>query len=274
MDINAFVSFLYTNKEKSNKLIKPKEFDKQISMLYNLLNSDDANNTNIANLEHAGYFENVLWPSFSESSKNEVILSILKIINYKISQKVNIWDFFSKEEKIFINLFDKVTNLNIQELSPSDRFIYVSFLINCFQSLEIGYISKLCSKLINLPIWLRLSKETMKESLLLHSKYIKNWKKVSQFASEIYITKECFFIHNLLDNFLQILEKDQLENNSNFLFYEKFMEFLIDLLSQLHYRKFLLPLLKDRHFSELCIISKLNKKNQHEGNFHRKYYTI
>jgi len=267
MNINEYISFLYTNKENSFQQLKKKDFNKQINIIYQALHSEDHN---IANLEHAGFLEKVLWLSFKENSNhtnNEIIFSILKVINYKICQKVNIWDFFSKEDKTFVILFEKITNLNLTELLPNERFIYISFLINCFQSLEITYINSLCSKLINLPIWLRLSKESMKESLLLHSKYIKNWKKVSQFASEIYNKKECFFIHNLLDNYLKLLEYEVPKEDSDYAFYEKFIEFLIDLLSQLHYRKFLIPVLKDKHFNERCIISQLNKNNKHEGKF-------
>lgn len=62
----------------------------------------------------------------------------------------------------------------------------------------------------------------------------------------------------------QITGEVKLKKSSSFIFYEKFIELIIDLITQISTRKFILPLLKEKHFIERIKITKfylLNAEN-------------
>jgi hypothetical protein len=62
----------------------------------------------------------------------------------------------------------------------------------------------------------------------------------------------------------QITREIKLKKSSSFIFYEKFIELIIDLITQISTRKFILPLLKEKHFIERIKITKfylLNAEN-------------
>lgn len=62
--------------------------------------------------------------------------------------------------------------------------------------------------------------------------------------------------NNLNDQNNQIKGEIKLKKSSSFIFYEKFIELIIDLITQISTRKFILPLLKEKHFIERIKITK------------------
>ena len=253
MNKDEVISYLNNFQGDARKL------NDDIKIIYNFF-INETNLEMIANLEHSGILEKALWPNFNEKSPKELIIIIIIIINYKVNQKINVWEYFRSDVGKFNALFESATNFDIIRLLPIERSIFISFLINCFLCLEEKYIQTLCIKLVSMALWLRLSKESVKKLLIqyMSKEYINKWKKLSEVAKEIYITKPCLFMHNIVEGFLNVFENDKFENFENLFFYEKFIEFQIDLLCQIPTRRFYLPILKEKHFLERCLISKLS----------------
>jgi intron-binding protein aquarius len=245
-----------------NNLNSPefRNFQHELPKVYNYLTQQNSVET-IALIENSGLFEKFLWPGFNENSPFEQLFLIINIINYKVNQKINVWEHLRSNVEKFNLLFEQVTNIDILKLQSYERPVYIKFLIICFQNFEEKFIQNLCFKLVSMALWLRLSKDSIKKLLLqyMSKEYINKWRKISEVAKEIYNSKPCVFMHNLVDSFLMILENDSLENFENVFFYEKFIEFMIDLLSQIPTRRFFLPILREKHFLERCCISGISK---------------
>lgn len=248
---------IFIKNVKSSEIIN---YQEELPRLYKYLTNQTSIEV-VALIENSGLFEKHLLPEFNGNSSFEQLFLILLIINYKVNQKINVWEHFRNQVEKFNLLFEKVTNIDLLSLQSYERPVYINFLIICFQNFEEKFIQNLCFKLVSMALWLRLSKDSIKKLLLqyMSKEYINKWRKISEIAKEIYNSKPCVFMHNLVDSFLKIIENDKLKNSENVFFYEKFIEFMIDLLSQIPTRRFFLPILKEKHFIERCSISTLSK---------------
>jgi intron-binding protein aquarius len=240
---------------------------------------EERNNKNIltktllSSLEKMKYLENILLPRI-ENKKHEIskehIFSILIFINYKISLRVKIFDYIQQlNSEVFPKLFEKTIEYDLINQNDQERVIFIQFLINTYQSLEYKFINKSCLKLVSILLWVNLSKESIKNLLMENEKLIEKWKMLMQLSKKqnLVITKPCTFFNKLLEDFLKIIEiasHNENESNSNVeKLFIKFIEFLTDLLSQISTRKFLLPLLKEKHLFErsILVLEKLKLKN-------------
>ncbi|KAL2560065.1 hypothetical protein AAZV13_20G000600 [Glycine max] len=158
-------------------------------------------------------------------------------------------------------------------------------MINAFQSLEDEVVSRTILRLANLKSWYSLSYGRFQMELCLNPGLIKKWKRmikkepVKGDGSHLdpSTTVEVMFVRNLIEEFLEILdsqvfplkqlsgEDDELidatglglVNDACVLYCERFMEFLIDLLSQLPTRRYLRPLVADVAVVAKCHLSAL-----------------
>ena len=263
-----------------------------IDKIYKLIksNSNSFNFTkNILNkLDTQNFFNEILikiLPTFQKCEKNHTSAEqqknftffLLIFIKFKIKSRVNIFEFFGQSEKnqtLFKQIFEDITNFKLLELDDFEREILISFFILCYQNLEIKYVAQNCLKYISFFLWIRLSKKTIKKLLLENEKHIEKWKILIKLHKKenILNQKPSFFFNDLIEDFLNLFENQKIEDFFNidkinlssdmheeeksFLFYEKFIEFIIDLLTQISTRKFILPLLKEKHFLERLKISK------------------
>ncbi|KAH1033851.1 hypothetical protein GLYMA_20G000700v4 [Glycine max] len=152
-------------------------------------------------------------------------------------------------------------------------------------SLEDEVVSRTILRLANLKSWYSLSYGRFQMELCLNPGLIKKWKRmikkepVKGDGSHLdpSTTVEVMFVRNLIEEFLEILdsqvfplkqlsgEDDELidatglglVNDACVLYCERFMEFLIDLLSQLPTRRYLRPLVADVAVVAKCHLSAL-----------------
>lgn len=215
-------------------------------------------------LEKSKYLENILFPILQEKNlkiTKELIFSILIFINYKLSLRIKIFDYIAKIScDIFTKLFESVIEYDLFSLNNLERIIYIQFLIHTYQNIEHKYIAKSCLKLVSILLWVNLSKESIKNLLLENEKLIEKWKILIQLSKKqnLLDTKQSTFFSNLLDDFLSITESEYTEGQENL--YVKFIEFITDLISQISTRKFLLPLIKEKHFYERTTLGLENLK--------------
>ncbi|KAJ7534618.1 hypothetical protein O6H91_13G103100 [Diphasiastrum complanatum] len=247
----------------------------------------------VAVLEISQYLEKYLWPNFdAESATFEHVMSIVLMVNEKFRDNVPAWRCFHDREDVFPSFFKRVLDIKNEDctLTLKERTNYLLFMIHCFQSLEDKMVRSPVLRLVNLPLWQALSPGRLKMELFLHQQLRDHWKRflkrearsskaagaVGKFNQKL----EAKFIPALFKEFLSILDatvrvahengglsaetNDPLKEGipssvdaSALLYCERFVEFLIDLLSQLPTRRFVRAIVEDSAIVVKCRMSAL-----------------
>ncbi|XP_059437820.1 uncharacterized protein LOC132170745 [Corylus avellana] len=240
-------------------------------------------------LEVSQYLENYLWPNFDpETATFEHVMSMIIMVNEKFRENVAAWVCFYDRKELFKAFLERVLRLKEgRELSIAEKTNYLVFMINAFQSLEDEVVSETVLRLASLQSWHSLSYGRFQMELCLNMDLIKKWKRMmkrevkeASTRGEIFdpSTKlEVKFLRNLIEEFLEVLdskvfpqqqcvnEDDEVIDGNGLekvddacvLYCERFMEFLIDLLSQLPTRRYLRPLVADVAVVAKCHLSAL-----------------
>ncbi|ESW25025.1 hypothetical protein PHAVU_003G001700 [Phaseolus vulgaris] len=238
-------------------------------------------------LEVSQYLENYLWPHFDPLTATfEHVMSIIIMVNEKFRENVAAWTCFHERKDAFKGFLERVLRLKEgRELSIAEKTNYLVFMINAFQSLEDEVVSRTILRLASLKSWHSLSYGRFQMELCLNPGLSKKWKRmikkepVKGGGSHLdpSTTVEVMFVRNLIEEFLEILDSQVLPqkqfcggddeifdgtglglvNDACVLYCERFMEFLIDLLSQLPTRRYLRPLVADVAVVAKCHLSAL-----------------
>ncbi|CAL4914676.1 unnamed protein product [Urochloa decumbens] len=240
-------------------------------------------------LEVSQYLENYLWPHFDPADASfEHVMSIILMVNEKFRENVAAWTCFHDRKDAFKGFLWRVLKLKEEErtLNMAERTNYLLFMINAFQSLEDELVRETILQLVSLKLWNTLSFGRLQMELCLNPELIKKWTKIKRREakeakkadqptdpSEMLENK---FLRNLIEEFLEILDSKVIlssqyggeesvlneplsgqVDDSCVLYCERFMEFLIDMLSQLPTRRFLRPLVADVAVVAKCHLSAL-----------------
>lgn len=240
-------------------------------------------------LEVSQYLENYLWPNFDpEAATFEHVMSMIIMINEKFRENVAAWVCFYDRKEMFKAFLERVLRLKEgRELSIAEKTNYLVFMINAFQSLEDEVVSEIVLRLASLQSWHSLSYGRFQMELCLNTDLIKKWKRMmKREVKDAAKTGELFdpstkievkFLRNLIEEFLEVLDSKVFPQQQGFnevdevvdvngwaqvddacvLYCERFMEFLIDLLSQLPTRRYLRPLVADVAVVAKCHLSAL-----------------
>ncbi|KAH0981776.1 hypothetical protein GBA52_008953 [Prunus armeniaca] len=230
-------------------------------------------------LEVSQYLENYLWPNFDpETATFEHVMSMILMVNEKFRENVAAWVCFYDRKDVFKGFLERVLRLKSgRELSIAEKTNYLVFMINAFQSLEDEIVSNTVLTLASLESWHSLSYGRFQMELCFNPDLIKKWKKmIRKEAKEAAkrgepfdpsTTLEVQFLRNLIEEFLEIVVSMKMINlmliglehvdDACVLYCERFMEFLIDLLSQLPTRRYLRPLVADVAVVAKCHLSAL-----------------
>lgn len=240
-------------------------------------------------LEVSQYLENYLWPNFDpQTATFEHVMSMILMVNEKFRENVAAWACFYDRKDEFKGFLDRVLRLKEgRELSIPEKTNYLVFMIYAFQSLEDEIVSETVLRLASLQSWHSLSFGRFQMELCLNTDLIKKWKRMIKRESKD-ATKhgeqfdpscklESKFLRNLMDEFLEVLDfkvflRPDGDNgndgttdayslgqvdDASILYCERFIEFLIDLLSQLPTRRYLRPLVADVAIVAKCHLSAL-----------------
>ncbi|XP_058724177.1 uncharacterized protein LOC131595734 isoform X2 [Vicia villosa] len=237
-------------------------------------------------LEVSQYLENYLWPHFDPLTATfEHVMSIIIMVNEKFRENVAAWVCFHDKKDVFKEFLERVIRLKEgRELNIAEKTNYLVFMINAFQSLEDEVVRKTVLRLASLKSLSSLSFGRFQMELCLNPELVKKWKRMLKKEpvkggqhSDPSTAVEVTFLKNLIEEFLEILdshvfsqrqlsgEDDEvidetglwLINDACVLYCERFMEFLIDLLSQLPTRRYLRPLVADAAVVAKCHLSAL-----------------
>ncbi|KAI3845892.1 hypothetical protein MKX03_024501 [Papaver bracteatum] len=236
-------------------------------------------------LEVSQYLENYLWPNFDpETASFEHVMSMILMINEKFKENVAAWVCLSDKRDLFKSFLERVLRLKDQgrALTIAEKTNYLVFMINVFQSLENDIVSQTVLKLTNMQAWNCLSYGRLQMEMCDNPKLMEKWEKMIKKESKL--AKKCGeplerklevrFVKNLIEEFFEILDSQvfpqkQSDNegsqlggsvqvdNGCVLYCERFMEFLIDLLSQLATRRFLRDVVADVAVVPKCRLSAL-----------------
>ncbi|KAL6124939.1 hypothetical protein ACLB2K_077447 [Fragaria x ananassa] len=237
-------------------------------------------------LEVSQYLENYLFPNFdAESATFEHVMSMILMVNEKFRENVAAWVCFYDRKDAFKGFLGRVLRLKSErELSIAEKTNYLVFMINAFQSLEDEIVSETVLRLASFQSWHSLSYGRFQMELGLNSDLIKKWRRMVKREAAKHgesfdpsTALEVQFLRNLIEEFLEILDskvllpnhgvngEDQLldvngmehVDDACVLYCERFVELLIDLLSQLPTRRYLRPLVADVAVVPKCHLSAL-----------------
>lgn len=231
-------------------------------------------------LEVSQYLENYLWPNFDpETATFEHVMSMILMVNEKFRENVAAWISFYDRKDAFPAFLERVLRLKGQgrSLSIAEKTNYLLFMINAFQSLEDKIVSETVLRLAGFQSWYSLSFGRFQMELCLNPDLLKKWKRMTKREAKeaMKLGKsnpsnllEVKFVRNFIEEFLEVLDSkvfsrkqgdDELVDvdEACILYCERFMEFLIDLLSQLPTRRYLRPLVADVAVVAKCHLSAL-----------------
>lgn len=236
-------------------------------------------------------------PKFKQQLKDHVLKIVFKL-NKSFQEKIDVWHFFKPYESTFGPLLKAIARLALSrtpefQLSISDRYQLLTFLNYSFNSIEVEFVNKQIRKYLPLSIWMNLSESRRNRELSKLSTKIQNaWSKLleqdKKMDAEALEEKdfERRFMFNYTQQFLRILpgaitdqsdedsmddgqESDTKEecklNREYALYCQRFVEFMIDIESQLPLRRFFHAILDYIHFMEKCQLSELARHKSPEG---------
>lgn len=161
----------------------------------------------------------------------------------------------------FSDFFHKLVSMVCSgSLTVDDDFMssYVFFLINCNRSLENEILRGCVLRYVSLPIWESLSTHKLDAILDMNPTLLLHWKNHSEQSKSSSKKRDTEYlaqwIPKLLTDFVVSVESATLESSTRIrvLYFERFAEFLIDLLSQMTTRRFLNALVNDVHMIVRC----------------------
>ncbi|KAK5723097.1 hypothetical protein LTR17_013967 [Elasticomyces elasticus] len=208
-------------------------------------------------LEQLQALERYLWPTYhNDTSSNQHVLLLVLLVNTKVKEHLPSWELFAGRPEEFAGLFRRVLGLSLDVSLPiAQRTEVLVFLVNAFQSLDQGIVRKECAPLVSVGTWTNLHSETAREeklskSLQLQKAWRANGKKFDTASppDQARLRFERSWLYTLLLDFLDRLydsEASKDPRQANFLYSERFLELLCDLLSQLPTRRYVATLLLD-----------------------------
>ncbi|MFH4976082.1 hypothetical protein AB6A40_002791 [Gnathostoma spinigerum] len=224
-------------------------------------------------LEFSHYLEEYLWPHFDPSSATSAhLLSIVVMINVKFRERIPAWKCIIDRPQQFPIFFNKVLHHVIddnivEKLTMLENSILITFLVNCFNSVEVDVVRAEVIKLTSLPIWhclLPTQREDLFEANPVLRKYWKKYqsKWATKSPEELRIAEfERDFLWNVLLKFKRILDDVDDENKEIDIdaihYLERCLEWFIDLESLLTTRRFFNAVLHASNVITHCTLSAL-----------------
>ena len=221
------------------------------------------------NFDKDNYLENTLLPNISkyqnqsqcQTSKknisqieNDIYLSIL-LIKYKNDLQTNITEtILNKNQPEFSCIFNYIISDSIKQKNDfTKKEICIIMLNLCVDHIYINYIKTELIKLCSIFIWVNLTKEKLRNIFNKDKTLLKNFlalaqmNKIKEKEGGILNSIYCCYINSLLEDLI-----DFFENNDSIpvSYINKGILLLISFLGITNMRKYLMPLLEQKHFIE------------------------
>ena len=247
--------------------VKPATLKKEV---WEPLEKENFSLRSLLPLESLQILERFLWPIYTNDSSDQHVLLIAFFFNVKQRSSLQSWSVFANRLDDFSSLFKRVLSLNLDpSLSIQSRLALLSFLIGAFQSLEKEFVRKECAPLVSITTWHNLHSDAAREAQLDKSNARrKAWRAAQKrFDSanpegQARIKFDRLWLYSMLLDFLQRVNAPS-PQAADVVYCEKFLEFLVDLSSQLPTRRYTHVLLDDINIVPILTISKMCQKKEH-----------
>lgn len=251
--------------------------------------------------DQIGWFEGKSFEQITEnqnikfkSKLKQNILAIVTKLNKTFHDKIDGWCYLRPSKELFGSFFRgairvALSNSDEFDLTISDRYQLLTFFNYAFNSIEIDFVHDQIKRYLPLSIWVNLSEARRNMELGKLSRRIQlAWKKLEQQDEKMNPLTlkeknfERMFVFNYMKQFLRILKGSVIEVSDNeeteepaeekleldkdiALYCQRFLEFIIDLESQLPLRRFFHALLDSSHLIVRCQLSSLARHTSPEG---------
>ncbi|KAI9373951.1 P-loop containing nucleoside triphosphate hydrolase protein [Aspergillus egyptiacus] len=278
-DDSPWVQLAKTYWPERTNVRKPKH-DVIKKNIWDPLEAESFSFRSLLTLENLNILERFLWPTYTEDASNYHVLLLTMIVSVKQREHLPIWDIFSDRPDDFSSLFHRILSLSIdQSLPTSSRLSILSFMISAFQSLENSLIRKECAPLVSISIWHNLHSEEARERMLAKAPNLKKaWRAaIKRFdagdeTAKMKMRFERSWLYTMLLDFLRRLNGSEKEQSDNLRYCERFLEFLVDLESQLPTRRYVNTLLRDLHLLPVMRLSQIYRSA--ENGLFRDFYNL
>jgi intron-binding protein aquarius len=205
-------------------------------------------------LENLQLLERYLWPGFTEDAGNYHCLLIALMVNVKRREGLPSWDIFSSNPTNFSSFFRRILNMTVDPSHPTKvRTQLISFIISAFQSLDSGLVRKECAPLVSIAVWQNLHSDAARNHQFQKNPVLqKAWRAAGKrFDSgddtlKARLRFDRSWLFTLLLDFIDRMYNSTKANlRENLAYCERFMEFVIDLQSQLPTRRYVNAVLAD-----------------------------
>ena len=226
------------------------------------------------------------------------VLEVVTKTNRLFHEKVDAWHYIQPQRNLFGPFLKATIRLALSnstefELTISDRYQLLTFFNYAFNSIEVDFVHEQIRKYLPLSIWINLSKAKRDFELSKLSKRIRSaWSKLEEQDQKLesnVLSERMFerkFIYNYVQQFFKILQSAVIETTDDqttmdedgaerpttselnidiALYCQKFIEFVIDLESQLPLRRFFHAILEHTYLIVRCQLSNLARHNSGEG---------
>lgn len=164
-------------------------------------------------------------------------------------------------------------------LPTHSRLAILSFIISAFQSLENVLIRKECAPLVSISIWHNLASDEARDHVIAKAPTLKKtWRAAAkryEAGDEAAKAKSRFersWLYTMLLDFLQKVNRPSNQQEETLIYCERFLEFLVDLESQLPTRRYVNTLLKDLNLLSVIRLSQLYRTP--ENALFRDFYSL
>lgn len=237
---------------------------------WDLLEQDSFALPSLLMLERLQILERFLWPTFSAESSNHHVLLVAIFFNVKQRAHLQDWAVFTDRPEEFSRLFRRILSLNLDSSLPIlSRLSLLSFVVGAFQSLEKEHVRKECAPLVSVATWHNIHDEKARDRLLeANSSRKKAWRaaarrfEAADAEAQSRLRFDRAWLYAMLIDFVARLNVTKLAHSQEMVYCERFVEFLIDLVSQLPTRRYTNPLLQDLNILAIIRTSKLWEKDE------------
>uniref|UniRef100_A0A914V800 Intron-binding protein aquarius n=3 Tax=Plectus sambesii TaxID=2011161 RepID=A0A914V800_9BILA len=226
-------------------------------------------------LEFSQYLEAFLWPNYNpKTSPNEHLLSIIAMVNEKYRERVPAWGCFVRDPEKFNGFFRKVLEAALdekEELAKIEQSLVLTFLVHCFDSVEVDVVRAAVQRLASLPCWINLLPTQREDQFAQNTKLKKFWQVIQKHDAKLDKDQlqvaefERRFLWRLLHKFFDVLDDIPLEGEIDMLtvhYCERALELMIDLEALLPTRRFFNALLDASHAITRCTLSALIRREE------------
>ena len=220
-------------------------------------------------LETLQVLERFLWPTFCETSSNQHVLLIAIFFNVKQQAELQSWALFADRTDTFSELLRRVLSLSLDtSLSAPSQLALLNFIIRAFGSLEKEFVRKECAPLVSIGIWHTLHSDAAREKELAVSNGRKKAWRAAQKRFEA-ATPEAQARSKFERSWLSSMTLDFMKRvsattmlSSDVVYCERFLELLVDLISQLPTRRYTIALFNDLNLLPVLTRSRMYQNHQ------------